>query len=1079
MIIFKNIKIRNFKSFSSKEVTVPLNKHASVLIIGDNKDIGQQGTSKNGVGKCHSKGTPIMMYDRSIKMVEDVVVGDKVMGDDGSPRTVMNTTSGQEDMFLVRQKLGMDYVVNKSHILSLRVGTTRPKYGHVKGEIINIPIETYLSYPESVKKGVCGYIADLTEYGEDAEDCIHPWLLGLWLADGHSASSRFTINSLDHDTIRNIEYEGEKHGYLITYPPYSNKQDKNYTTLSVTDGFVSFLRDNDIFGSGMKRVPEKYLSASYNTRLEVLAGFLDGDGYTESGRHFFEMTLKNTQLVDDIVFLARSLGFRTTVKDKFCKCQDFDGTIYKRIHITGELEKIPNRLIRKKKHPKSASSKPRNFGSTGISVEPVGFGDYYGFEVDGNHLYCLGDMTVVHNSAALEAVCYALYGKPISKQKTDELINIINGKNMVVELDLEINGKQAKITRGRKPNVLEFSLDGKNLTRDSMKNTDQEIVDALGMDYDVFLSIVFLSPFKESFMSLSSAEQRNFIETILSLDTLGRRAESVKAIKKNLVTDIKLATKDRDNALALKDQAEKHIDSIRKRSEQFESKREEKIAELKDLLAEFHEIDFDKAYELAKEIKGLRALREQLVPTIPDYSDLTVQYRTKCNELDHHAKTEQRIDAWYAERDEKVKNLREKIDSLPSAKEINDRETIDNQVMQMNQDILQINDGIRKMNTELENVGKKQDKLEAEFEDLDAGTCPYCKQRHTDEDRIEYITQEFAELEDQRHKLTTTIKERGEEAKDVEKRLEGIRKQRPDISNTITTHEVERLTDELEGTLNMVCPYEDQLEEDVDWLRAEVEGLSDRINKATEERVRIETEIGDIDSEIDSKNTALLKIIDVVDPSEIKVLMNEGAKLEDDIKAAQDEENPFESQLADMTVPDDHEYYEKLIQDLTDKERHAGYLVKLLTDPKSFIRKNIVDQFLPFLNKKIVEYTDYLGLPHVSEVNNDMTVDIEYLGKTVGYYSLSRGERLRLDVATSMAFREMLKLLGLSTNLLMIDEIFDSAIDSYGSKQMFDFIGDFADNILLISHRDEFEDMVEAKIKVIKTGGFSDLVIEE
>lgn len=1078
MIKFNKVTVKNFKSFGNKEIEFKVNEHGSVLIIGDNKDIGDEGTSANGTGKCLGKDTPVMMYDGTIKMVQDIVVGDQLMGPDGSPRNVLSLARGREELFKVHQNIGMDYVVNRSHILSLKVGTTRPKYGHVRGEIINIPVETYLSYPSYVKSGVCGYIGDLTKWG-DGDPSFDPWLLGLWLSDGTASKPQFTVNINDTEIIEEVRRITSSYGYTEHISPSDNR--KNCISPSYSGGMLIKLRDMGVLNN--KHIPEEFMQASYENRLHLLAGILDGDGYKEKNKHAIDIVLKDNQLAQDFLFLARSVGLRVSVRDKFSKCPGFDGAYYKRFTVTGDIERIPNRLSRKKATPRSPTAKPRNFGVTGISLTSIGEGDYYGFEIDGDRLFCLGDMTVTHNTSILEAICFALYGKGLDKQKADEMVNFKNGKKMLVTLEMEVGGAPFTIKRGRKPNVLELYAGDKSLTRDSMKNTEQEIEDIVGLSYDIFLSIVFLSPFKKSFMGLGTAEQRSFMESLLSLDTLATRAEATKAIKKELGVDIKLAKKDLDNAILRKEDTERRIQGLKEKSSRFETDRDKELEDLNEVLVHFDSTDFDGGILLAEEISSL----EESLANI-NYVDLSPFYRA-INEtktlIEEHDSINQRIDKWEEDHNKKKREIEDKIAALPSLEDINLREEVDNDVMHLNNLMLQINDSIGDMKRQIDQLTKNQEKLEKEFSDLDSGKCPYCKQRHTDEDRIGEIEIEFVSLEEQKEKLETTIKEQEERYKTTEKELQGAKDRRPDISNSVTAYDVQKLSDELTRLSQEASnPYVPILNEwydkweSLDAVEQTLEKHQTDLQRQEDKNEEIEAHINELKEEIKKKQKECLNIVDTCDPFAIRGLAKERESIVKSIQELKDKQNPYIDQIAEEDQNIDISEYEKTVNDLEKKEKHAGYLVKLLTDPKSFIRQNIVDQYLPFVNKKIVEYTDFLGLPHVVEINNDMSVNVDYLGKDVSYYTLSRGERMRLDVATAMAFRELLKLLGKNTNILMIDELFDSAMDRCGSRKMFEFVGNFADNLLLVSHREDFDTLVDAKLTVVKQNAFSFLRLD-
>jgi DNA repair exonuclease SbcCD ATPase subunit len=151
----------------------------------------------------------------------------------------------------------------------------------------------------------------------------------------------------------------------------------------------------------------------------------------------------------------------------------------------------------------------------------------------------------------------------------------------------------------------------------------------------------------------------------------------------------------------------------------------------------------------------------------------------------------------------------------------------------------------------------------------------------------------------------------------------------------------------------------------------------------------------------------------------------------------------------------------------------ANYLIKLLTNNNSFIRKNIVDIYIPYMNKKIVEYTDILGLLHICTINNDLSSDISYMGKNVSYYNLSQGERLRVNLAVNLAFRDLLSSLGKSTNILMVDEWLDSGSDESLVSRAMGLLKTKADHVVIISHKSEIRDYVDRVVTITKRNGFS------
>lgn len=341
---------------------------------------------ESGGGKCFAKGTKILMADTTTKNVEDVEVGDQLMGDDGSPRQVVKLGRGSEEMFEVSQIKGDTYTVNKSHILSLRVSIPVPSKGWGRGDIINIEVSDYLRLPPKAKGALKGYKADLTNMGKIKAE-FEPYMLGLWLADGEASMPRIHLHADDTELHLEITEFCERNSYSCEFIRVKGKAVRCY----IKGGFKDDLRVINVLGD--KHIPNMYLTSDYDTRIKLLSGLLDGDGYKTGG--CYEIIAKSDVLANDIVTLARSLGLYVSTKKKFSKCQNFEGRWYNRLHISGSLEKLELKLPRKQFGERKQIKKT---GVTSITVTSVGQGDYYGFEIDGNKLFCLADFTVTHNT---------------------------------------------------------------------------------------------------------------------------------------------------------------------------------------------------------------------------------------------------------------------------------------------------------------------------------------------------------------------------------------------------------------------------------------------------------------------------------------------------------------------------------------------------------------------------------------------------------------------------------------------------------------------------------------------------------
>jgi len=379
--------------------------------------------SSPGLGKCFARGTEVLMYDGSIKKVEDVVVDDIIMGDNSIPRKVLSLGHGREDMFKLTPVKGDSFVFNKSHILTLIHSNTK--------KIIDIPVEEFmdkLSWDPKWKifrKGV--------EFNEK-ELSLPPYFLGVWLGDGSNRTQAVTIP--DKEVISYLRTYADSIGYRLSQ--YYGSIEKKCPCWSIVkqkktnhpNYVLEQLRKMNLLRN--KHIPTKYKVNSRQNRLELLAGLLDADGYYID--NCYSIITKYPKLRDDILYLARSLGLAayTSEKKGTIKSTGFVG-YYHRVRISGEVGDIPCKIERKKPHPRKQC---KNALVTGFKLEDAGIDDYYGFELDGNGRFLLADFTVVHNTQLMKRVMEFLPGSRFTGGKS------VSGVGLVAAMskDEEIGG---------------------------------------------------------------------------------------------------------------------------------------------------------------------------------------------------------------------------------------------------------------------------------------------------------------------------------------------------------------------------------------------------------------------------------------------------------------------------------------------------------------------------------------------------------------------------------------------------------------------------------------------------------------
>ena len=195
------------------------------------------------------------------------------------------------------------------------------------------------------------------------------------------------------------------------------------------------------------------------------------------------------------------------------------------------------------------------------------------------------------------------------------------------------------------------------------------------------------------------------------------------------------------------------------------------------------------------------------------------------------------------------------------------------------------------------------------------------------------------------------------------------------------------------------------------------------------------------------------------------------------LKNKKEEANPYLDQIDELKNQAVQEINWDTANTLQKLKEHQEFLYKLLTNKDSFIRKKIIDQNLTFLNNRLTHYLDQLGLPHLVTFKNDLSVEITQLGQELDFDNLSRGERNRLILGLSFAFRDVWENLYQNINLLFLDELIDSGMDSAGVESSLAILKKMSreagKNIFLISHKDELMGRVNNVLKVVKENGFT------
>lgn len=363
---------------------------------------------------CHRAGQGILMYDGTIKPVEEIQVGDLLMGTDSTPRQVLELHRGMDDMVQICPVKGNPWIVNKGHILSLihtneRADESRMYPSTRGGNMCDVPVATWQSwsvyYRHTHKLFRVG-----VEFPQGKPLPMHPYLLGVLLGDGGlSIDGRVHFTNIDEPVIDEVKRILEKDGFILSPLKQENRTPSYH--ISARKGKGRPKNDVQTIKRTMAKlgllpircenrfIPHQFKTASRQDRLELLAGLLDTDGSLNGSG--FDYCSKSQQLTDDVLFVARSLGFAAYESPKLIA-----GTTYYRVFISGDCSVVPTRIPRKQA---TVRQQKKDVLRTGFKCIPTGtVENYYGFTIDGDHRYLLDDFTVTHNSGKTVIFCHII-----------------------------------------------------------------------------------------------------------------------------------------------------------------------------------------------------------------------------------------------------------------------------------------------------------------------------------------------------------------------------------------------------------------------------------------------------------------------------------------------------------------------------------------------------------------------------------------------------------------------------------------------------------------------------------------------
>ena len=675
----------------------------------------------------------------------------------------------------------------------------------------------------------------------------------------------------------------------------------------------------------------------------------------------------------------------------------------------------------------------QNFMSVGNATQAINFDRQDLTLVLGENLDLGGDgsRNGTGKTTIINALSYAMYGQALSNIRKDNLVNKTNAKGMMVSLDFAVNGKTYKIERGRKPNVLRFYVDSEqHAATDDAQGDSRETQDAIesvfGMSHDMFKHILALNTYTEPFLSLKANDQRTIIEQLLGITMLSERADRIKELNKVTKDSI---TSEEFRVRAVQEankRIEEQIESLRRRQGLWQKKYDSDLAYLVGQYDDLARVNIEAELLAHKELAVWTERKKQA-----DAHGRLLAYQT----------------AWQQTQIKEVSALKVSYDQL-SHIDISAELQAHQDLAMYNQkvkDIAELEKLIARCVTDEQKEQKTVDKLKIEIAELEAHKCYACGQEFHDGAHETVLEAKRKSLQESALQVLAT---NGQWMENTDA-LQVLGK----MSTKPTTHykteadairhssELENIQQKITAKTAEIDPYAEQL---VGSVTVEP-GAQPATHYDTEaQAVKHSAQVNNLLQQITSKHA---------------------------------ETDPYSEQIDDMRQQALQVVDYNKINELTKIQDHQEFLLKLLTSKDSFVRKKIIDQNLSYLNARLTWYLDQIGLPHTVKFQNDLSVSIEELGRELDFDNLSRGERNRLILSMSWAFRDVWESLYYPINILFIDEMIDSGLDTQGVENALALLKKMTrernKSVWLVSHRDELAGRVENILKVVKENGFT------
>lgn len=658
----------------------------------------------------------------------------------------------------------------------------------------------------------------------------------------------------------------------------------------------------------------------------------------------------------------------------------------------------------------------------------------------------------VGKTTIIQGLSYALFGSAINQIKRDNLINKTNNRAMIATIEFSVNDIEYKIIRGRKPNILKFFINNQEqqIVDDSQgdsRETQENIEKLLQMEPEMFKHIVALNTYNEPFLALKAAEQRRIIEQLLGITLLSERAEKIKEIIKSTRENILEEQYRIKSVEEANKRITEQIDSLKKRQRLWIATKNADIETFTSELAELSKIDIDSELENHKQLDLYNTRHRDIVSTTGKYNQDLANITSKHDKFKVTNKKET---------DAQLKIIKS-LESIVIEQEVENHRLLS---LWINDNKIRIEEErwITNCKKSITDLSTQEKKLRSEISKLESHQCYACGQSIHDNQHLEILNSKKANLEEVIKNQELTLIKLKEHERIVDDL--GSVKTKP-----VTHYSTLELALEHKNKLSLASLKYHELTESLTKNITDYEQEIEQIEKTHKDDLKKIGKLG-------SRPKVHYDTLELALKHQSKV-----NKLADDLERRMNEQDPYSEQIEDMEQNAIQVISYDTVNEYIRHQQHQEFLLDLLTNKKSFVRKRIIEQNLSYLNNRLTHYLDKIGLPHQVVFQNDLSVEISELGRELDFDNLSRGERNRLIIGLSFAFRDVWESLYSSVNLLFVDELIDNGLDTVGVENSLALLKDMSrrqnKSIWLVSHRDELSSRVSNILKVVKEGGFS------